>query len=199
MKIFISQHPSLKVQGLAHAIKNIVPTSFFWSKNDVSLFDLIENQQPDIIFYHDADATDKGIELAKQEYPNIKFVFMQFLPTLSLAKPDLTITMASDLPVHGPSLSLDFQTNTASMEGGQARDKYETDILVLTDHIDPQDDFQILTMRTLSHTYRTKIYGDIKVPVPNYLGKLRPTDYKDVLSSAKVLVSFDTHQCNNAR
>ena len=197
MNIFISRHDDLRVHGLAQAIKTIVPTSFFWNRQEKPLFDLLQDSSPDVIFYHDADALDGSIALAKLEYPDVKFVYMQFMPALSGASPDLTIHMIP-LTCGENTMYLDYSVNLVDMTGGIKRDKFSTQILAITDNIDNENQFQILALRALSHKFQTKIYGNTRVGIPNYLGRLRQEDYKDVFASAKILVAFDETRCNDA-
>lgn len=197
MKIFISQHDDLRVYGLAQALRTVVPSTFFWDGKKLPLFDLMQEQKPDIVIYHDGDATDRGIELAKQEYPNTKFLYMQFMPTLSVAEPDLTIAM-SDLVANSADIKLDYATNLVDMDNGEKKPKFNTDVVVITDYIDSNDEFQMLALRAISHKFPTKIYGRNRLPIPNYLGQLRPEDYKHAFASAKVFVSFDIERMNDA-
>jgi len=197
MKIFVSQHDDIRIGGLVQALKSVVPTTFYWSKKDKPLFDLIEEEEPTIIFYHDGDAADSTIEYAQAEYPGIKFVYMQFLPTLSKAKPSLTLAMDPSLVIDG-SLPIDYRTNLIEMEGGVKQGMFTTEVLILTDQVDARIDFHLLTLRALGYQFQTKMYGNNKVNLPNYLGRLRKESYRHALASARVLVAFDSSRYYDA-
>jgi len=197
MRIFISPHQDIRVQGLAKAVKSVVSDTYFWDHTRKPLFDLLVSDKPDVIFYHDATDTNGSIALAKQEYPNIKFVFMQFLPTISPFQPDLTIVMDERLK-KDESLFLDYQTSVIDMVSGEKNNRYSAEVLVLTDSVDVQDEFQMLVLRALSNKFQTKIYGNITIPIPNYLGRLKVEDYRHAFASTKVFVGFNKDRLNDA-
>lgn len=197
MKVFISQHPDLRVYGLAQALRTVIPHTFLWNDQEMPLFDLMQDQKPDILFYHDRDALDRSIELAQKEFPDTKFVFFQFQPTLSTATPNLRIGMTDEVS-NGADIMMGYSTDMVDMTGGQEAPSFLTDVVAITDNTDIKNEFEMLALRVLSHQFQTKIYGNTRVPIPNYLGQLRPDDYKKAFASAKVFVSFDEQRVNDA-
>ncbi len=197
MNIVFTQHPDPRVQGLAQAIASINPTTFMWDNNQKPLFDVLYDNNINVIFYHDEETIAKTISMAQAEFPETQFVLLKFNSLLPHnSSPDLTLVMEQST-IGGP-LFLDYFTNLVDLRNKKYLPKYDSEVVVFTDGLDPNESMFSLCLRTLCYNFKTKIYGQVPFHFPYYLGKLDPTDYADALFSSKVLVGFENSRLRDA-
>jgi len=186
MKAYFSATEHPKIVGVAQGIETIIPDSFFWHKGQVSLFDLIEDKKPDIIFLNDGDTQDDHIKYAKHEFPDIKFVLFTegdevtegFDAIYSLSNPKS--------PKYVPYLS-----NPVALDGGEEVAQYKCDFVLFSNRLDGKNKEMLKWLSAIGNKYHFKIYGTNRIPIPYYLGRPQPEEYKNIIQSAKAVIMMD--------
>jgi hypothetical protein len=125
-----------------------------------SIFNVLE-KRPEAILYQEGDLSDKEIELAQAEDENLKLINL------------------SELGLHE-------SFNASIYQGGEPIENAKSDVVVIADsHMEDE-----WAKALCSQPICVKIYGEQPFYYPNYLGRPTMQEMKNIIASAKILVSF---------
>ena len=186
MKAYFSATEHPKIVGVAQGIETFAPDSFFWHKSQMSLFDLIEEKKPDAIFLNDNDTQDDHIKYAKHEFPHIKFV-------LFTEGDEVTEGFDAIYSLNNPKSPkfIPYLANPIALNGGNATDQYKCDFVLFSNRLDAENKGMLKWLSAIGNRYHFKIYGNNRLPIPYYLGRPQPEEYRNIIKSAKAVIMMD--------
>jgi len=159
-KIYFSTSNHPKIVGLAQSMQLVEADSHWLDSSSTVIFDLLGTVGPDVVFLKDDDYKIEHIEYAKADFPDTKFVLLtEKNETHEIW--DAVIYLNDDTnELFLPHLAHDLYSN------GTANKIHETDILVISNNIDIENQNILKWIFSIASKYRLKIYGDQKVMCP---------------------------------
>ena len=190
--IFIYRNQSSRITGLAEALMDNANVNFV---AQISLFDLLENYKPSIVFLNDDTCPHEHVSYAKNDFPDTKFI----LVTENNENPteyDLVIHLKDSTQ----RVYLDYLANDKFFTEEvpeKLREKFKSDVLYISDEYESNEVLRN-TLKSLSEKYVVKAYGKNAVECPSYLGACERNQYKNIIGSTKFMLLFDQKLLNTA-
>lgn len=192
MKIIVTKTSSPIVQDIYSYIKKVFNAELIvWDKLSRPFFALLKMvPDPDFIFFTSSVCSiDTSYKFVKNDF-NGKSILLN-IDNAELDKKyfDKVVDVAM----------LPRRANIEMYGGGTPSNRFKTDVLLITDYVDTANIGFIEKMKQLATHYRVKAFGENRLEIPEYLGKVSIYDYKNMLASAKVLLSYDNYWDENAK
>tara|TARA_R100001163_G_scaffold1295_2_gene1964 strand:+ start:40201 stop:40965 length:765 start_codon:yes stop_codon:yes gene_type:complete len=182
--IFFSSSSHPKIMGVAQGMQGNAKESR-WFENSLPIFDLLEAEKPDLVFFKDNDYPLQHIEYAKKDFPNTKFgLFTELEEDHEFF--DITINILNE----NHRNYLPYLANTY-YSGGKKNEIYETDILMISNNVNLENETLLKWIFSIATKYRMKIYGENKVQCPYYLGNVGIESFKDLIASTKIMIMLN--------
>jgi hypothetical protein len=162
-----------------------------WISKEKPVMDMFDETKPDILILSAEKLDMPELQIARSRYPNTKIVSVGEVGG-NVLSPDLSIGHTGK-PMPFPCIPF-FGGAMVGMIGSPVKEKYlGCDILCITDYIDVSNSDSIAYLDFVCENYNTKIFGQKKVPFPNYLGILSPAQRSSALASASIYLDLDGH------
>jgi len=155
-----------------------------WEPNKVSEIDMFDRMKPDILFY--SQNADASVFSYATQGTNVKTVMLGRYKKMDtkLYSPSLVVgdTSVEEVPL------IKHQRYLPAIVGpkeGRYRKELECDLACFTDEFIgiPEENLQNLLMVLMKH--KCRMFGLLKVNVPNYLGVVSDEMKSDIVASAK--------------
>ena len=198
-------------EGVLHETSNF--NVLIWNANTTSMIDMFDEIKPDIIFLSQSQLDDSfnivcnefkfKYILSIDEYWQQTFTkdgaaeYLNNLPQ----KPSAIIShthVNSSMDVsdiyNNKAIELQSMAKVSQIHNAKHNKHMESDILIDTTNVDFDNDNNTKNniLLYLANTYKTKIIGNNKVPLLQYLGKTTMFERADFIRSAKILINLNT-------
>lgn len=176
MKIYIDHEIHPKIRSLGNNIED----ARYWNSSVMSLFELAESDDPDIIFVTEKEV-NKYLQHFKESYPNVKLV------------------LASEAYI--PNDLIDYNIEIDKMptlldeklfSGGEEVSRFKTKLLFISNQKITEE--HSIWLASIGNKYQLKIYGEQIITCPNYLGNIDLRLVKHAIASAEYVITFDPSQ-----
>ena len=167
----------------------------FWDRGSESMFDAVISKKPDAIMMNDLDYEMGEWMFIKNEFPQIKIVWVTDLDRTSQHEGIDRIIKTNKINSIKENF-LPYLHSDSIFNGGSQDEMYDCDFLIMTDNMDMENNKIQKIVKTISATYRVKIYGSKSINIANYLGEPNQNEYKDIINSCKSMILFDDSWIN---
>jgi len=180
MKIVCSYHNDISTNGLAATLAAVYGDDFkLWMVSTKPIFDIFDEFNPDIFIIHHQHNTDFVKEVLK-EYNKTKVIVIT--------------DQSSEFTTINPREDL---ANLVQFGKGEVQDCFKTDVIYWSRNENVTDELlQALDLIYKHHSL--KIFGDVRIDMPQYLGVLNARDTAHALTSANVNLDFNNNSLFNA-
>ena len=197
MKIVIPNLPFSHFQHIAGCLKIIESTHplevLLWNADNKPLIDVFDEIKPDIIFLHEKQL-DLSFQMVCNEF-DFKYVLMGSSPPKEIdKKPSAIITEEEFLEnfcIGDNALPLRAAANVSQIQNSDFKEELASEVLVITGLFQMTQAI-VESIVFLCDAFKTKIIGDEKFALPNYLGRVDIFERADFIKSSQVLVDFGT-------
>ena len=195
MKIVIPNIPYPILTDIAQCLEGIKQQAeleiLLWNTDHKSLIDVFDEVQPDLIFLHTSQL-DTTFNILCQEF-NFKYILIgDEEPPKNINKtPCIKLTQSS---FGSNTIQIKPIARVVQIHNGSYKKDMESEILINTTNT-PIDQTFYTVAKYLVNNYRTKIVGENKVDLHNYLGKVTAYERADFIKSSRIVIdmgSFDS-------
>ena len=203
MKILVPNFESPILQDIAQSLESIKDRAnvqpLLWNVEHKPIVDVFDEVSPDLVFLH-ASQLDMAFEIICQDF-DFKYVLItENLPEKIPQIPNAVITteeFKNNFPPTLPLIEMNSHAHVAQIHSAKYKEVMESDVLFNTSGISI-DNHILYMLSLLTSKYRTKIIGDSKVELHQYLGKVNIFERGDFIKSSKVVVDLTGYECWDA-
>ena len=185
-------------RNIAGCLQTVGPEAnvqtFLWNSDEKPIIDVFDEIRPDLVFLHESQL-DGAFNILCREF-NFDYVLVgsRDYPQIP-KKPAAVITSENFMDNFTDQenvMTLLPAAKVTEIHAAQKLEELESEVLIITGVV-PNTEAVLDSVRSLCHTYRTKIIGEAPVPIPNYLGKVNMFERANFIKSTKVLVDFGSY------
>lgn len=203
MKIIIPNLPIPIVHYIAQCIEavnyktNNDITILLWDINHTSIIDMFDELQPDLVFLHTSQINASFLTICKDF--KFKYVLMtdnrKWLPSIPISLPQspnaiINLSRSNNQdPKDQNVIDVKSMTNIPSVQNARYIDKLQSTIVIDASFASLNDDIMGLLSYVTSE-YPTKIIGQQRVPLHQYLGKTDIVQRANLFKSAKIVIDI---------
>ena len=168
--------------------------TFLWNSDEKPVIDVFDEIHPDLVFLHESQLSEAFNIVCKEFNFDYVLVGSRDYPKIP-KKPAALITSENfmhNFTNQDNVMTLLPAAKVTEIHAAQKLEELESEVLIITGVV-PHTEPVLDSMRSLCHTYRTKVIGEAPVPIPNYLGKVSMFERANFIKSTKVLVDFGSY------
>jgi hypothetical protein len=199
VKILIPNLPFVHFRNIAGCLQTLESKVdiqiFSWNPDQKPIIDVFDEVAPDLVFLHENQLGRAFDVLCKELDFNYVLVGSQH-PANVAKKPCAVITskqFEENFKNQENIISLPPAAKVTEIHAARKIKMLESEVLLITGVL-PNTEAIMDSMRSLCRSYRTKIIGDIQVPLPHYLGSVNMFERANFIKSAKVFVDFGSYE-----
>ncbi len=178
MKIVCTYKNDIFTNGVSATLQAVYGNDFkLWQCNQKPMFDVFDEIKPDLLIVH-GDYFSGFLTEVLNEYKKTKVYMIH-------DEPD------AQYPGCAPQEDL---ANIVQFNNGIEKECFKTDVLYWSRNENITDDL-LTTLHSIYKQYRLKIFGPVRIDMPQYLGVLDIKDMANALASARINLDFN----NNSR
>jgi hypothetical protein len=199
VKVLIPNLPFYHFRNIAACLESATPKVnleiLVWNVSQKSIIDAFDEVSPDLVFLHE-DQLDGAFNILCKEFDfNYVLVSSKGRPAIA-KKPCAVITspaFEANFKDQENIISLLPAAKVAEIHAAKKRKMLKSEVLIITGII-PHTEPVVDSIRSLCQAYKTKIIGDVPIPLPNYLGKVDIFERADFIKSSRVFVDFGSYE-----
>tara|TARA_R110000824_G_scaffold86939_2_gene214716 strand:- start:1678 stop:2475 length:798 start_codon:yes stop_codon:yes gene_type:complete len=188
MKVLIQEQTGRTGVGIASSL-SLVPefSVIMWNPNAKPIMDMFDESKPDIVMVGSDILKEEAFKIGLSRYPNVVSICLGEVSE-PLVSPNLTINKNNNDKF--PTIIFDGGVMLGKIGRPSVKEDLMSEVLCFTDYIEGNEE-QVGILEFLCSTYNVKIFGNVHVNVPNYLGIASDQVKADALMSTKVYVCLD--------
>jgi len=176
MKIICTYKDDVSTNGLSVTLSSIYGDDFkFWDTIKKPVFDVFDELNPDILIVHHEYLNDFLVDVLN-EYHNTKVV---------------VISDGGHSKFRSVSPNADL-ANLIQFANGAKLEYFEADIVYWSRNKNITEELLII-LHFISNRYVLKIFGPVRIDMPQYIGAFTNSETADILASAKINLDFHNH------
>jgi len=198
VKVLIPNLPFYHFRNIAGCLQSIASTAdvqtILWNANEKPIIDVFDEMSPSLVFLHESQL-DGAFNLLCKEF-DFDYVLVSSKQYTHIDKKPCAVITSKNFEENFKGqkniMSLLPAAKVTEIHAAKKRSMLKSEVLIVTGIV-PHTEPIVDSMRSVCHTYRTKIIGESPVPLPNYLGKVNIFDRADFIKSSEVLVDFGSY------
>lgn len=187
MKILVQANIGRIGDGIASSL-SWVPDFYVsvWSREEKPIMDMFDEVSPDFLIVTSDVLDDKAFKIASGRYPQTKIISVGEVNNSTGAH----LSICKKGSPHLPSIVFEDGAMLGRIGSPAPEPSLASDVLCITDYIEGNSE-EIGILQFLCSNYNTKIFGNLHVSVPSYLGIVSDQVRASAMASTRVYVDLD--------
>ena len=196
MKIVTSLLPDRYVGMQQVGVKLLDKDFIFWEPDKKPMFDMLEDIQPDVILI-DLKYVDESVVEASKSTKAKLILFGNGVPQ------DLNVRAVCTVPSVSPIVKKHLENgdhkvtyikdyaDVCTIFGGEVDPLLQCDIGYISHDKNPDKLMKKLEIFSALNNHNLKIVGNVKIPIPKFLGGIKTNRISSFMKSCKILIDYD--------